>query len=31
MTADVVEVHNPTEGQQITVSWSAKNTHILPT
>ena len=31
MTADVVEVHNPTEGQQITVSWSAKNTHILST
>lgn len=30
MTADVVEVHNPAEGQQITVSWDAKNTHILP-
>jgi len=31
MTADVMEVHKPIEGQQITVSWSAKNTHILPT
>ena len=30
MTADVVEEHNPAEGQQITVSWSAKDTHILP-
>ena len=30
MTADVVEEHNPAGGQQITVSWSAKDTHILP-
>ncbi len=31
MTADIAETHRPTEGEQITVSWSAKDTHIFPT
>lgn len=31
MTADVAETHRPKEGQQITVSWSAKDTHIFRT
>lgn len=30
MTADVAETHRPSEGQQITISWSAKDTHIFP-
>jgi len=31
MTADVAETHRPSEGQQISVTWSAKDTHIFPT
>ena len=30
MTADVAEVHRPSVGQQINVSWSAKDTRIFP-
>jgi spermidine/putrescine ABC transporter ATP-binding subunit len=30
MTADVADIHAPAEGQKITVSWSAKDTHIFP-
>lgn len=30
MTADVADEHAPKVGQQITVSWSAKDTHIFP-
>jgi spermidine/putrescine ABC transporter ATP-binding subunit len=30
MTADIAETHRPREGDQITVSWSAKDTHIFP-
>ena len=30
MTADLAETHRPNEGQQITISWSAKDTHIFP-
>lgn len=29
MTADVAETFRPSEGKQITVSWSAKDTHIF--
>ncbi len=30
MTADVADHHNPAVGQQITVGWSARDTHIFP-
>tara|TARA_R110002110_G_scaffold168091_2_gene369337 strand:- start:435 stop:1496 length:1062 start_codon:yes stop_codon:yes gene_type:complete len=30
MTTDIAEIHRPAEGQDITVSWSAKDTHIFP-
>ena len=30
MTADVADAHAPQIGQTITVSWSAKDTHIFP-
>ena len=30
MTADIAETHRPSEGDTITVSWSAKDTHIFP-
>ena len=30
MTADVADSHAPAVGQEITVSWSAKDTYIFP-
>ncbi|WP_417408862.1 ABC transporter ATP-binding protein [Hoeflea sp.] len=30
MTADVADSHHPQEGQQIALSWSARDTHVFP-